>query len=258
MKILITGLNGTLAPILKTVLLSQGMEVISWDRSQVCPNNEEDSLSFLQSVQPQQICHLAMGSENWARLLAKYSKNNDIGFLFTSTAMVFDSKENGPYQPTTKRTAEDDYGKYKIRCEDAILGANDKTIIARIGWQIGKKRGGNNMLEFLYNTVEKDGVIRASRKWFPATSFMEDTCGVLLHLMIENKPGVYHIDSNKNCRLNFFDIVCKLRKMHATNWQVEPNDEYQHDQRLLDDRINIVSLMDRLPLYQDSNIDRSS
>ena len=246
MKVIITGLNGTLAPVLAECLKKHNMNIIPWNRSEVSPDDPQQCLEYLQQQQPDWICHLAMGGEQWAQLLAKYSLEHDCGFLFTSTAMVFDSEINGPYSPTDNRNARDDYGKYKIRCEDAITAVTKEAIIARIGWQIGEKRGGNNMLEALYTMSEK-GEVRASSQWFPATSFMTDTCETLWYLMQQRNPGTYHIDSNRECKLNFYKLVCKLRTLHNANWKVEMTDDYKHDQRLNDERVPVTNLLNRLP-----------
>lgn len=246
MKAIVTGLNGTLAPVLAECLKKYNVDIVSWDRALVSPDNREQCLAYLQQQQPDWICHLAMGGEQWAQLLAEYSCAQHCGFLFTSTAMVFDCETNGPYNPTHHRNARDDYGKYKIRCEDAITKVAKHAIIARIGWQIGEKRGGNNMLEALYTMSEK-GEVCASSRWFPATSFMTDTCEALWHLMQQRNPGIYHIDSNRECKLNFYQIVCKLRDMHNADWEVKMTDDYQHDQRLMDERVPVTSLSERLP-----------
>ncbi|BBM86413.1 sugar nucleotide-binding protein [Candidatus Uabimicrobium amorphum] len=245
MKAIVTGLNGTLAPVLAACLQQHNFEIIPWDRSQISPDNRQQCLAYLQEQRPDWICHLAMGSEDWAQLLAEYSSKNNCGFLFTSTAMVFDAEPDGPHHPTDFRNSRDDYGKYKVRCEDAIAKVAEHAIIARIGWQIGEKRGGNNMLEALYGMSE-NGKVRASKEWYPATSFMTDTCDALWHLMQQRTPGTYHIDSNSKCKWNFFEIVCKLRDMHNTNWEVEESDDYKHDQRLVDERVTVACLSERL------------
>lgn len=246
MKAIITGLNGTLAPVLATTLKQHDFEVVAWNREDVPTDNEAAMVEFLEQVTPDWICHLGMGDPNWAQFLGSYCQEQQIGFLFTSTAMVFHHEPDGPHYATDKMTAQDDYGRYKIHCENAINAVCPHAIIARIGWQIGSGRGGNNMIETLYRMVEKDGKIGASTRWIPATSYMTDTCEVLWQLMKYQQYGTYHIDSNTQEALTFFEIVTRLKARLGTDWVVEPNENYIHDQRLLDDRISVPSLSERL------------
>ncbi len=246
MKAIITGMNGTVAPVLAAVLQSQGYETTPWNRALVPPEDEAAGLAFLEREKPDWICHLALGSERWAEFLAQYAKEQGLGFLFTSTVMVFSNRPDGPHRVGDERTSQDDYGRYKIRCEDQIQAVSDEAIIARIGWQIGRTRGGNNMFEALHQMHEKDEVIRCSTLWTPATSFLEDTCEGLFQLMKRRQGGVYHLDSNASSGLNYFEIVQGLKSLHHTSWVIEPDESYAHDQRMVDERIELPSLRERL------------
>jgi len=246
MKAVITGLNGTLAPVLAATLAHQGVEVSGWDRRRV-PVDEPNAMTlFLADQKPDWICHLAMGDERWARFLASHCQQQGIGFLFASTAMVFANNPDGPHRVGDLRTAMDDYGRGKIRCEDAISAAAPSAIIARFGWQIGTGRGGNNMIEALYRMMEQGGRIAASSAWIPASSLMTDTCAALWQLMQSRQPGTYHLDSNAQCALTFVEIVNRLKSRLGADWRVDVNREYRHDQRLLDWRIALPSLAERL------------
>jgi dTDP-4-dehydrorhamnose reductase len=238
MRILITGLNGSLAPHLARVARLQAHEVIGWDRRAVSPDEAAAGDAFLHNTQPDAIAHLGFGSEDWAARLANWAAANDRALVFTSTAMVFDHVPDGPHRVNDERTAKDDYGRYKIRCEDAIRAANPAACVARIGWQIdvdddGQARG-NNMLAALDKEQLRDGRIRASASWRPACSFMRDTATALLTLIEQRHSGTFHLDSNADDALDFHSLVCMLRQRFArSHWQIEPHDEYVHDQRLL-------------------------
>ena len=248
MKVLVTGLNGTLAPVLADVLTGRGDEILGWDRAAVPPDDETAARRYLDATAPAAVCHLGLGSESWAGLLAQWCRDNGAPFLFTSTAMVFDHVPDGPHRVDDLRTARDDYGGYKIRCEDLIVEASNEAMIARIGWQIGTQRGGNNMLEALHQMAAGEGVIAASRCWIPACSFMRDTAEALTGLLDTRRPGICHLDSNADAALDFPTIVQCLSRRHGAGWLVRENDDYRHDQRLLDERVNLPSLARRLGL----------
>ena len=213
-RLLITGLSGTLAPVVAEYFKTQSWQVVVWDHHSISPEDENASTKFIEEVKPDAICHLAMGSEEWAAWLANWAKVNNRPYLFTSTAMVFDAAHDGPYQIESVREGRDPYGQYKIRCEDAIWNANPDAMIARLGWQISSERGGNNMLEFLHTMMEEKGKIEASSAWIPATSHMQHTAEVLFQLIEGKEPGLYHVDSNADTGWNFVQLVRALAKHH--------------------------------------------
>lgn len=243
--ILMTGLTGTLAPKVAKQFSQRGWHVVEWNHHQVAPDSEQDSNTFWQSQTIDAVCHMAMGSEEWAAWLAKRCAQQKIPYLFVSTAMVFDAEVDGPYGIFNERNTKDDYGLYKVRCEDAIWRMNPDAMIARIGWQIHDEAVGNNMLTHLERQHREDGLISASQSWYPATSHMGDTAMGFLQLIERNEPGLYHLDSNASERLSFFALVCLLKEHYNTDWNVMANDDYQHDQRLQDERIALPPLSAR-------------
>lgn len=234
MQLLITGLNGTLAPHLARAAAAAGHTVLGWDRQQVSPDDLPACRAWLDRVRPDAIAHLGFGAEAWAGLMARWAAEHGAPFLFTSTAMVFDHLPDGPHRVDDARNARDDYGQYKIRCEDAVREAHPQACIARIGWQIDADASGNNMLAALNAEQQRDGRIRASSAWLPACSFMPDTAAALLQLIEARTPGIVHLDSNAEDALDFFTLVQQLkRRFGREHWQIEAHAEYVHDQRLL-------------------------
>ena len=246
MKALITVLNGTLAPHVKAALVRSGHSVAGWDRAAVPPEDIEAGAAYLREVSPDVVFHLGMGSEDWAARLAGFCHEHGKAFVFTSTAMVFANEPDGPHRVGDERTADEDYGRYKIRCEDAITAASPSAIVVRIGWQIGSERGGNHMLEHLSKQHDSDGQIAASARWTPACSFMTDTADTLIDLAGRGDPGVYHVDSNAASALPFDEIVRRLSERHGLGWRVASNEDFVRDQRLVDERVSIAPLDERL------------
>jgi dTDP-4-dehydrorhamnose reductase len=244
MKILITGLNGTLAPHLADAARRAGHQVIGWDRAAVNPDDEALSAAWLQAQSVDAVAHLGMGSARFAGFLAERCHN----LLFTSTAMVFDHRPDGPHDVGDDRTATDDYGRYKISCEDAITAASETAVIARIGWQIDPTQPGNNMLMALDDWQRRDGKVAASRAWTPACSFMADTASALLSLIEQPLPGFFHLDSNADEAWRFDSIARALAQEFKRDWQVEPHEDYRHDQRLVGGMLTLPPLSSRLPL----------
>lgn len=248
MKLLVTGLNGTLAPRLAAAAAQRGWQVLGWDRATVDPEDAEAGQRWLDRMQPDAIAHLAMGSEAWAARLAAHAARRTMPFVFTSTAMVFHHVPAGPHRIDDHRSAQDDYGRYKIRCEDAVRQSYAGATVARIGWQIDADATGNNMLAQLDRLHAADGRLQPSTAWRPATSFMPDTAQALLALIERPEAGVRHLDSNAVEGHDFAAIVRALRThFDRRHWVIEPDAAYRHDQRLAGGDARMPALSSRLP-----------
>jgi len=251
MKWLITGLNGTLAPVLAAHAQRRGAEVLAWRRDQLHVDDIPASSAWLQQARPDAIAHLAMGSVDWARRLAQHAAERDIAFVYTSTAMVFHHAPDGPHAVHDERNAQDGYGQYKRDCEDAVLQANPQACVVRLGWQIDPLRPGNNMLMALDQWQAKEGRVSASQAWKPACSFMEDSASVLAGLLLEPVPGVLHLDSNADEGHSFAQIVWALKSAFRREaWAVHEHQDYVHDQRLAGGGARVPPLSAHLPLLR--------
>lgn len=248
MRILITGLTGSLAPKVAAAAGARGLTVLDWDRAAAPTDDGAAGQRFLDGLLPDAVLHLALGPEDWAGLLAAHAGARGIPFLMTSTAMVFDHDPDGPHGPGDARTAKDGYGQYKIRCEDRVFAANPAAMVARIGWQIDPDARGNNMLAHLDGWQRDQGKVEASRLWRPACSFMADTAQALLDLIAAPVAGCHHLDSNADEAHSFDRVVTALAAAFGRDWTIVPTDGYRHDQRLVGRAGRMPGLSRRLPL----------
>ena len=247
MRFLVTGARGTVGQVLVPTLEDAGHEVHTWDRAAVPPEDAAAGARLVAEVRPHWVCHLAMGPEEWAGRVAREAGERGARTLLLSSAMVFDASSPGPYTLDATPAPRDDYGHYKLRQEELVRGADPLALIVRIGWQIGTARGGNQMLEALHAQAEGDGEIAASRRWIPATSFLDDTCKALVALIERGSQGLHHLDSNAGTAWTYDRIVAALRgRFGDPSWAIRVHEDYVHDQRLIDARVPIASLEERL------------
>ena len=68
--LLITGTNGTLAPVVARLFNEYDWHTVAWDRTRVDPEDTAACQIFWREVKPDAVCHLALGSEAWATWLA--------------------------------------------------------------------------------------------------------------------------------------------------------------------------------------------
>ncbi|MFP4362846.1 MAG: sugar nucleotide-binding protein, partial [Spirochaetia bacterium] len=181
----------------------------------------------------------------WTSELAWISRVLDIQFVYTSSVMVFSQQTEGPFTIFSKPDCSQGYGYEKRLAEERVFYQNPQSIVCRLGWQIDTKAGSNNMIDFLEKQMQYNGHIRASTKWYPACSFLEDTVKAMYSILMM-RPGLYQINSNE--KWSFYEIVNALKERLKKNWKVSPSEDLIYDQRMLDERVDIPSLRTRLPL----------
>jgi len=241
MKAIITGMNGTVAPVLNNFLRRQGIQMVVWDRRFVPIDDAHAVHTFLEQHCPNWFFHVATGPAQWAEKIAGECYRRHIKLLFTGSVSIFDpQKTNAPITIHQKPTATDEYGIYKIDCERKILTANPDAIIARLGWQIGNTPGSNNMVDFLHNEFSKKGEIEAGDQYFPSCSFLEDTAAGLFNIIMNFDKGIFHLEGNPG--ISFYEIVTALNTLNNNNWQISKIDTPVIDNRMTDAHIQIQSI----------------
>ncbi len=243
-KALLTGLNGTVAPVLAKRLRAEGVNVVGWDRDVIPVDDEKQGEAFIDGEAPDLIVHLAMGAPAWAGHLAGMAARRKMRFLYISSVSVFDGSRPGPFSPDKEPDAKDDYGRYKADCERIVRAENSEAYVARIGWQIGHHRGGNHMVDFFCRQQEDQGRIMASDSWIPSCSFLEDTVDGLWRLLLELPPSTYHLEGNDGN--SFFAIASQLNAKLAAGWQVEKTADPCIDIRMTDERIKLGPISQKL------------
>ena len=244
MKALVTGMRGTVAPVLAQALRAGGGTVAPWDRSLHPIDSPAAVRDFIRGEQPDWFCHLAMGSPDWAGWAAETCAANGIPFLYVGSVSVYAAAQTGPFTVQDVPAPDDDYGRYKLECERRVLAAHPRAHVVRIGWQIGDRPGGNQMVDHLDRTHRAHGRIDASTLWFPGCSFLADTADSLVSIL-RLPPGLYHLDGNPG--LNFFEIAAGLNRRLGEPWTVVPVAGLVQNRRMLDPRVSVAPISRRLP-----------
>lgn len=258
MKLLITGARGTLGRALTRSAQQAGHAVVAWSRERADPLDPEAVRRHLEQVAPAALMHLAIaatptGRENeawrinveWPAQLASVCAERGIAMLFTSTALVFDDSVSGPFTLATPANARQGYG-FEKRCAEhlVLLRHPAGARVVRLGWQIDRNDEGNNMVAHAQREMARRGYIDASASWYPACSFLDDTAAALLQI-VEMPPGLYMADSNRDA--TYAQILAALAAHYGLAWNIRPNHDYVYDQRLIDARLRLPDLRQRLP-----------
>lgn len=257
MKVLVTGLRGTVGRALETRLRGDGHQVIGWDRAAV-PIDRYDAMErFVVGAAPDVVVNLAIASQptgrdreawlvnyDWPSELAWICRQHELRFVHASTAMVFSPAAAGPFTIESTPDAEHGYGHEKRMAEARVRYQNPQATVVRLGWQIGDAPGSNNMIDYLDHQAREHGQVAASSRWLPACSFLPDTAAALVRVLTA-APGLYQIDANE--RHSMFEIASALSDHHGRRWRIVETTEPVQDQRMIDPRLAVTPLARRLP-----------
>lgn len=257
MKILITGSHGTVGKAMLSYLQEQKIEVVCWDRKKASPFHYHEMKSYLEEIKPDALFHFAIASQgtgvenegwkinyDWTSELAWLTKELGIKFLFTSTVMVFGDFAKGPFTLASLPDAKEGYGLQKLKAEERAFAQNPNSYVVRLGWQIAHEFSGNNMLAYLEHEQKEKSHIKASKHWYPACSFVDDTVKEIYRIAFKEEPGLYMIDSND--KYSFFELVQELKNIHKRRWTIKEDSSFLYEQRMSDPRTKIKKLSERL------------
>ena len=257
MKILVTGLRGTVGRALEAELRGAGHEVVGWDRATV-PIDRYDAMDrFVAETAPDAVVNLAIASQptgrpneawlvnyDWPSELAWICRQRALRFVHTSTVMVFSPAATGPFTIESVPDAEHGYGYEKRRAEARVFYQYPEATVVRLGWQIGEAPGSNNMIDYLEQKTREHGRVAASTRFRPACSFLPDTATALARALTA-PPGLYQLDGNE--RHSLFEIATALSELHGGRWPIAEAAEPVQDQRMIDPRLGVAPLSRRLP-----------
>ncbi|MBM4007257.1 MAG: sugar nucleotide-binding protein [Planctomycetes bacterium] len=243
-RTLITGMHGTVAPVLAEELRRRGGETIAWDRNEVPPHDEHAVVDFIHASCATALVHCGMGDPRWAEHMAACCARRGIAFLYTGSVSVYGHHQTGPHGVSAVPEPQDDYGRYKLACERHVRAVNPAAHIVRLGWQIALRPGGNQMVDYLMRQQAEHGRIDASTCWLQACSFLDDTARVLADVLERFPPGLYQLDGNPGW--NFHRLACALNRAMGNPWIVHACEGLRLNNMVRDARLPSVSIEARL------------
>lgn len=242
MKAYVTGITGTVAPYIKEELIIHGYDVYDKHFRVESDDQLHELKKYLDEINPDVIFHLALGPFSVVELLSKYCETNSKSMVYISTVSVFEDNDGGPYTKDTVVTVTNNYGKYKYDCENIVKELCPNSHIIRIGWQISREldKTSNNMFNFIFNNLNDNNEIVLSDKFYPSTSFLDDTARAVVDIYLKMNPDLYLVNSNKWQSL--YEIVEMLNKRYNLNITVIKDSSFSRNDIMIDERVEIGEL----------------
>jgi dTDP-4-dehydrorhamnose reductase len=205
LRILVTGAGGQLGT--DVLALGGRHEMVAARRDVVDVGNRDSVLAALTSVSPDIVVHAAAWTAVDAcesdpdrafrvnalgcRNVAEGARLIGAHLVAVSTDYVFDGTKSEPYGEWDEPCPLSVYGRSKLAGEREITSMLPGASTVRTAWVNGVH--GANMVKTILRLSAGDGELRfvADQKGCP--TFTEDLAGMILHLGIARRPGLFHV-----------------------------------------------------------------
>jgi dTDP-4-dehydrorhamnose reductase len=207
-KILITGAGGQLGTDLTRLASVAGRhEVVAATRSQLDVGDRDAVLSAVTGLRPDLVMHTAAWTavdacesdpdHAWrvnalgSRYVAEATRLVGAHLVAVSTDYVFDGTSSKPYNEWDRPSPVSVYGKSKLAGEDEVKAILPGATMARTSWVCGPH--GANMVKTILRLASSGGPLHFVDDQRGCPTFTEDLAGMLLHLGISRRPGLFHV-----------------------------------------------------------------
>lgn len=227
-KILVTGSNGQLGSELRMLSSDfSNFEFVFTDRSQLSLENSETIKAFLNTIQPDFIINCAAytavdKAESEPELadlinhkaveeLAKWSFSNQIKLIHVSTDYVFDGTSAIPLKENDVTNPQNEYGKTKLKGEQAALRENPDTIIIRTSWVYSEF--GNNFVKTMLRLMAERDALNVVEDQIGSPTYAKDLAQAILDIVSNDnwQGGIYNY-SNEG-EISWFDFAVAIKEI---------------------------------------------
>jgi dTDP-4-dehydrorhamnose reductase len=222
-KILITGAGGQLGTDLTRLAGFDGRhQVVGATRSELDVGDRDAVMSAFTGLHPDLVVHAAAwtsvdGCEidrdhAWrvnalgCRYVAEAARLAGAHLVAVSTDYVFDGTSPNPYNEWDRPSPASVYGMSKLGGEEEVKAILPGATIARTSWLCGPH--GNNMVKTILRLAGSGGPLRFVDDQRGCPTFTEDLAGMLLHLGLSRRSGLFHV-TNQGAT-TWFEFACDV------------------------------------------------
>jgi len=206
-RILITGAGGQLGTDLVRIAAGPGREVLGATRARLDVADRDAVLSSVLGYRPDLVIHAAAWTavdacesdpdRAWrvnalgCRYTAEAARLAGAHLVSVSTDFVFDGTSPKAYTEWDRPHPLSVYGKSKLGGEGEVRAILPGATIVRTSWLCGPH--GANILKTILRLAGAGGPLHFVDDQKGCPTFTEDLAGMLLHLGISRRPGVFHV-----------------------------------------------------------------
>jgi dTDP-4-dehydrorhamnose reductase len=208
LRILVTGAGGQLGTdVVQLASASSHHDVIVATRSDLDVGDRDAVMAAVTGTAPDVIVHAAAWTavdacesdpeRAWrvnafaCRHVAEAARITGSHVVAVSTDYVFDGTSPRPYVEWDQPNPLSVYGRSKLGGEEELLGLLPGATVVRTSWVCGPH--GSNMVKTILRLAAGEGPLRFvdDQRGYP--TFTGDLAGMLLHLGVSRRPGLFHV-----------------------------------------------------------------
>jgi dTDP-4-dehydrorhamnose reductase len=207
-KILITGAGGQLGTDLTRLASFDGRhQVVGATRSELDVGDRDAVMSAFTGLHPDLVVHAAASTavdgcefdrdHAWrvnalgCRYVAEGARLAGAHLVAVSTDYVFDGTSPNPYNEWDQPSPASMYGMSKLGGEEEVKAILPGATIARTSWLCGPH--GDNMVKTILRLAGAGAPLRFVDDQRGCPTFTEDLAGMLLHLGLSRRSGLFHV-----------------------------------------------------------------
>lgn len=234
-KVLVTGSSGQLGSEIK--VLSDGFsnfEFVFANRLQLSLENVEKIADFLDAVQPNYIINCAaytavdkaesepeladLVNHKSVGAIAKWCYSNHAKLIHISTDYVFEGTSALPLHEDDKTNPQNEYGKSKLKGEQATLKENPDTIIIRTSWVYSEF--GNNFVKTMMRLMNEKESLNVVNDQIGSPTYAKDLAKAILTIITGKKwqGGIYNF-SNEG-EISWYDFAVAIKEIAGLSCEV--------------------------------------
>ena len=162
-------------------------------------HGETDALeSNLAGFNPEVIVNLSRGEDQMAftghELLSQWAQKNKSHYIYSSSAAVFNSAGEAPFHEDRQPVSRNDYGRFKIKCEES-LSKNSLSSILRFCCVQGYDPYSVSRTEKILIELQQGKAIPTDSAFIQNRIFDEDLAQAILNIIEHRATGIFHLGS---------------------------------------------------------------
>lgn len=210
-SVVVTGTGGLLGPLVAAAFAKSGVQVRSFDRSQLDVGDAEAVHAAISDCSV--VVHCASLTDvdrcesepelAWrvnaagAGFVAAAANAAGAKVISVSTDYVFDGLKSSPYLEADATKPSQEYGKSKLGGETAVRDNNPNHFIVRSAWIYGS--GGKNFISRLPELASNGARLKAVRDQTGSPTYAPDLAQAIVKLAATNSYGTYHVTNAGSC-----------------------------------------------------------
>ncbi len=168
-------------------------------------------------------------NEKGPKLLAQVCDKYSIIFIHISTDYVFAGNENKPYEESFKTSPISNYGISKLKGEEAVIKATNKSIIIRTSWLYSEYQ--KNFALTILRLAKENNQLKVVNDQFGTPTYAGDLANAILQILtncfininkVQEYSGIYHYSNLGVC--SWYDFAVYILKQSGIKTTIIPVD----------------------------------